>query len=121
MRHLLAPLAATLILAACNTDTEVASATSAATSDDAQIAQQLAGRRITVNNMVINIGGDGSLRGNLPGGDAISGTWSIQNGQWCRTLVHPASSAGSECQDLVIGADTLTLMTPRGQQVWRFI
>ena len=119
MKHVLAPLCASLLLAACAPQPGSTPGPQSVQDRDAQITQRLAGSRITVNNMILDIKPDGSLGGTLAGGDPIVGTWSIQNGQWCRSFVQP--NVALACQDLVIDADTMTVTTPNGPQTWRFL
>lgn len=121
MKNAFAPLAGILLLAACDAGSEVAAPVPATAGSDAEITQRLSGNRITVNNMILEIGPDGSLVGTLAGGGPIAGSWSIQNGQWCRTFVEPSSSAGTECQDLVVEEETMTVTTANGPQTWKFL
>ncbi|WP_424969923.1 hypothetical protein [Dinoroseobacter sp. S76] len=62
---------------------------------------------------LLTFGADGSLSG------AVTGTWSVENGQFCRTLTEPASVAGSLCQDVVIDGDVLTFLAgTNGDSSW---
>ncbi len=43
---------------------------------------------------------DGRITGNTHNGDAITGTWDVRNGRYCRTITAPESLASTNCQDV---------------------
>lgn len=86
------------------------------------IVQAVSGKRLIVDRGdFIDVGADGELTG-MVGPDqstAISGTWEVRNGQWCRTLVRPAPIAGTACQDATLNGDgTITIVGANGPIVW---
>lgn len=62
---------------------------------------------------LLTFGTDGTLSG------AVTGTWSVENGQFCRTLTEPASVAGSLCQDVEIDGEVFTFLSgTNGNSSW---
>jgi hypothetical protein len=78
------------------------------------LTDALAGKTLVNDSSEIKVNADGSLIGTA-GGAALEGTWSVENGQWCRTLTAPARAAGSACQAATLNADgTITFDGVRG-------
>ncbi|MEM6974016.1 MAG: hypothetical protein AAF577_14545 [Pseudomonadota bacterium] len=115
MKRLLCSVTAALGLAACQTGgTGEAPPTTAVP----LTADAVAGR--TLSNAeagVFQIGADGSLTGLIGSArdEALVGTWSVADGQWCRTITEPARIAGSACQEATQNDDgTVTIVGRRG-------
>jgi len=104
MRRTFAPIAAALALSGC-----------VATPDPAgvdPIAAALSGRTLVNDGARIEVNPDGTLSG------FVEGTWSVENGQWCRTLTAPARVAGSACQDIEIADGQATIDGVNGPVTW---
>lgn len=65
-------------------------------------------RPITTGDSSFILHSDGRLSGDA------SGTWIVENGQYCRTIVEPKKWAGSQCQDVTIEGDQITFVRPNG-------
>lgn len=102
------------VLAGCQTTTKAPSAAGAdaMAATDMALTQKLSGATFTNldNGTVVKANADGTLSG----GGGLSGTWSIKNGQWCRTLTSPPAYAGSACQKMVIEGNRMTLTRADG-------
>jgi hypothetical protein len=83
-------------------------------------AEQVAGKTLTFKKSVFVIGADGSLTGKTDRGEAVTGTWQVKGGKWCRTITEPARLAGSACQTASIKGKTLTITREDGTAVaWK--
>ena len=124
-RHLLCATALLLATAACQTtatDPALAAApapaaTAASAQATAQIQGQLAGKTLTNADSTLALTKDGALIGKSKSGAVIRGTWEAKDGKFCRTLTEPAAAAGTECQNVTIQGDQLTLVRANGQVV----
>lgn len=89
----------------------VAPGAAAVASADAALVQKFAGAKLTSldTGQVINANADGTLTG-----AGVKGTWTIKNGQWCRTLTEPKAFAGSACQKMDIQGNVMTLTRANG-------
>ncbi len=80
--------------------------------------EQVAGKTLTgADKSKFENSADGSLTGVTGKGDALSGTWEIKDGKWCRTIKEPARLAGSACQTASIKGGTFTLVRDDGSSV----
>ncbi|MEM6440631.1 MAG: hypothetical protein AAF763_13155 [Pseudomonadota bacterium] len=78
----------------------------------------LAGKTSRTPGGVFRWATDGTFAGELASGEPISGTWSVEEGRFCRTIAAPERISGSECQTAVINTDgTLTVENSRGARV----
>lgn len=77
------------------------------------ITQALSGNTLTRGDISIHINPDGTLSGTSPAGDLI-GTWEVQDGQWCDTIVEPEAAAGAHCMAVALGDDEVTFINPDG-------
>lgn len=88
-------------------------------SDTDPITAAVSGRTLTLGSSRLDVGADGTLTGVIRNGDELVGTWSVQNGQWCRTIVQPTRLAGSECQNASVGNGTFTVDGLQGPLTWQ--
>lgn len=65
-------------------------------------------RPLTAGESTFILHSDGRLAGDA------TGTWTVENGKYCRTVVAPAKWAGSQCQDVSIDGDQITFARPDG-------
>lgn len=100
---LISSLIATTALAGCM-DMGAKRSTSAAQAVD-PLYTSLAGHTFSRSDFTITFKADGSMVGANP---ALTGSWEVRDGQFCRTIVTPARLAGSECQKVTISGDTYT-------------
>ncbi len=102
-----------LILGAC---AETASTPSVSTDP---ITAAVSGKTIVSGNTKFSIGSNGSLSGIGPDGvTEFKGAWTVRDGKWCRTFTEPATFAGTECQEAVLGDGTITITGRGGPTVW---
>lgn len=81
-------------------------------------ADQVAGKTmIGENKAKFVIGADGSLSGTTGKGEALTGSWTVKKGNWCRTIKEPKKLAGQACQAATINGNTLTLTNKDGSSV----
>jgi hypothetical protein len=80
-------------------------------------AEQVAGRQLVSKAGTFVVAPDGRLTGTVGKGEALKGSWSVRDGQWCRKITAPKSLAGSECQPASIKGRTLTLTRKDGTKV----
>ena len=81
-------------------------------------AEQVSGKTMQDSRKnTFTMGTDGTLVGTTSKGDAVSGTWEVKDGKWCRTIKEPARLAGSACQAATIKGDTLTLTVKDGAKL----
>ncbi len=94
--------------------------TGPAAANDADLSAALAGKTLTSGKAVIKVRKNGRLTGTVgKNGDVkLDGAWAIRNGQWCRTIKEPKSAAGTECQNMALDGNTLSITTNRGTQTW---
>jgi hypothetical protein len=100
--YVVAPFA--LALAACQTTGSEMSA-----SPDDALRAQLSGKTIAVNGAETHVNSDGSLSG------AVQGTWTIEDGKYCRTIVAPKAWAGTQCQGVSFDGNQVTFTRPNGK------
>lgn len=74
----------------------------------------LSGKTLTNADTTFIVNADGTLTGEEATGEAVAGTWTIEDGKWCRTLTQPAAYAGTSCRDVIIEGDQVTLARPDG-------
>jgi uncharacterized lipoprotein YajG len=65
-------------------------------------------RVLTNENSKFSIKSDGTFTGDA------SGTYVVENGQFCRTVITPEKWAGTQCQDVVVDGDKVTFVRPDG-------
>jgi hypothetical protein len=81
-------------------------------------ASQVAGKVLQGDNKSrFTVGVDGTLTGITGKGDALSGSWEVKGGNWCRTIKEPVRLAGSACQAATINDKTLTLTNQDGSSI----
>ncbi|WP_156883586.1 hypothetical protein [Salipiger mucosus] len=109
MKHFsLLPVA--LVIAGCNAD--MPSDTAMVTPADGPSA--LSGKTLSNSDTTLIVNADGTLTGQEATGEAVSGTWTVEDGQWCRTLTQPEAYAGTSCRTVLIEGDQVTLARPDG-------
>ncbi|UTH43899.1 hypothetical protein [Loktanella salsilacus] len=101
-------------LAACQTTTESVSQSSAVVAD---LKSTLSGKTLTHPDVTLLVSANGQLSGTESDGTNLVGTWTILDGQWCRTLTAPASFAGTACQDVSIAGDQATFTRAGGSSI----
>ena len=79
------------------------------------VTRAVSGNTLTRGDVVINVNSDGTLAGTTPDG-AFSGTWTVQNGEWCDTIIEPAEMAGTTCMNVDVGDGELTFINPDGSR-----
>lgn len=84
-------------------------------------AEQMAGKTLTLNKSIFNIGADGTMTGKTDRGETVTGTWEVKGGKWCRTIAEPARLAGSACQTASIKGNTFSLTRDDGTTLDRKI
>lgn len=77
------------------------------------VTRAVSGNTLVHGDVAINVGTDGTLDGTTPGGE-FSGTWIVQNGQWCDTIIEPADMAGTTCMNVELGDSELTFINEDG-------
>lgn len=105
-------LLAASLLAACETNTSTSASMADANSTDTRA--MLAGKTLVNPDTTMNLLATGQLTGVEANGDEVAGTWTADDGQWCRTLTKPAAYAGSACRDVTFGGDQVTMIGPNG-------
>lgn len=101
-------------LAACQTTTGPVSQSSAMVTD---LESTLSGKTLTHPDVTILVSANGQLSGTESDGTNLVGTWTIIDGQWCRTLTAPVSFAGTACQDVSIAGDQATFTRAGGSSI----
>ena len=75
----------------------------------------LSGKTLVAGANQIVIKTDGSMTGTV-GGDALTGTWSISGGTWCRNITAPKRLASDVCQKATIAGSLLTVFRDDGSK-----
>lgn len=76
------------------------------------LTQQLVNKTLTSTGSTISLLEGNRLIGRAgPGNQSvnIAGAWQIREGRFCRTLTEPSQLAGTECQDISIDGDSVTI------------
>lgn len=81
------------------------------------IRKAVSGKTLTNGGTKFKVKRNGRLTGSS-GALKFKGTWTIRDGQWCRTLTEPANFAGTECQPTELGENTITITGSRGPTVY---
>ncbi|MCC5987678.1 MAG: hypothetical protein JJT95_08350 [Pararhodobacter sp.] len=79
------------------------------------VTRAVSGNTLTYGNVALNVNPDGTLDGTTPAGD-LRGTWMVQNGQWCDTIIEPEDQAGTTCMNVELGDSELTFINPDGSR-----
>lgn len=109
-----ASLFALLAISACHTTSQPELQSSASTTD---LRAALSGKTLSHPDVTVVVDPNGQLTGTESDGTEIVGTWTITNGQWCRTLTAPESFAGSACQGVAIVGDQATFKREDGSSI----
>lgn len=85
---------------ACSTTNEVIA--------DDPLTAAISGKTLVQGDNRILFSPNGRLSGTLANGDEVAGAWAIRDGRYCRTLTSPERVAGTVCQDVELGEQTVS-------------
>lgn len=76
----------------------------------------LAGKNLVMGKTEIRLNADGKMTGKVgkDGDEVLTGVWSIDKGNFCRTITAPKRLAGQACQKAAIKGKVFTLTRDDG-------
>jgi hypothetical protein len=78
---------------------------------------QLSGKTLTNEFVTMALTKDGQIIGKESTGEVTRGTWTVRDGQFCRTLTEPAAYAGTACQDVAFSGNQVTFTRANGSTI----
>ncbi len=84
------------------------------------VMKALSGKTIVSPTAEFKLRKNGRLTGKA-GSLKFKGSWTVRDGDFCRTLTEPKQWAGTECQPTKLGDGTVSITGRNGTNVWKIM